>query len=193
MRRFLLATSLAAVLPMAAQEHPAPRFAVFIPQQVISQSVRAKKVFADLEVLNKSLSDKLRTKAEELQRMEQQIKSPGLSDEGRAKLEREFQDLQLAFKRVQEDSQKEFAAAQQRTFGQFQQEVKPLLDAVAKEWKLHVVMQYQEGLFLSVDEAWLLAFSQEVAKRYDAKYANGEPAAPAAKPASKPAPKPAKK
>ena len=112
MRRFLLATSLAAVLPMAAQEHPAPRFAVFIPQQVISQSVRAKKVFADLEVLNKSLSDKLRTKAEELQRMEQQIKSPGLSDEGRAKLEREFQDLQLAFKRVQEDSQKEFAAAQ---------------------------------------------------------------------------------
>lgn len=188
MRRLLLSLAAAMALPVLAQD-AAPRFAFFIPDQVMQNSVRAKKVMAELEVLNKTLSDKLRAKAESLQASEQQLKSPGLSEAGRAKLQKDLQEGEGAFKRLQEDSQLEFRKAQDRVFGQFQQEIKPILDELAREQKLHVIFQYQQGMVIPVDEKWLLSFSLELARRYDAKFegpgAKPAPEKPAAKPALK--------
>ena len=82
---------------------------------------------------------------------------------------------------------------------QFQQELSPLVEQLAKEQKLQLVLTYQPGLVAFADQAWILGFTDELGKRYDAKYATGAPApasvpapAPAApKPGAKPAPKPA--
>lgn len=189
MRRLLAALALTLALPALAQDPGGVRFAVFIPQQVISSSARAQKVFAELNARGNTLQSQLGTRVEEMKKLEQQLKSPALSEEGRAKIQREFQDGEIALKRMQEDSQVELQKLQQKAFGQFEEEIAPLLTEVAKEWKLQVVMQYQNGLFLKVDEAWLLAFSNEIAKRYDAKFEGGAKPAPASKPAA--APKPA--
>ena len=190
MRRFLTALALVAAIPVVAQE-PITRFGVFAPQRVIETSVRAKKVFAELEVLNKTLTEKLKFKGEEMQKLEQQIKSPALSEEGRAKLQREFQDGELGFKRLQEDSQAEFQKAEQKAMGQFNQEIGPILLELAKELKLQMLFQFNQQIMIPVDVAAISSFSDELAKRYDKKFEGGVPAAdkPATeKPAVKAAP-----
>lgn len=189
MRRILASLALAAVIPAAAQE-PITRFGVFAPQRVIETSVRAKKVFAELEVLNKTLTEKIKGKGEELQGLDQKIKSPAMSDEGRAKLQREFQDGELAFKRLQEDSQAEFQKAEQKATAQFNQEIGPILLDLAKELKLQMLFQWNQNIMIPVDAAAIASFSDELAKRYDKKFESGAPA-PEGKPAAKPAPKPA--
>lgn len=191
MRRFITVLALAAAIPVLAQE-PITRFGVFAPQRVIETSVRAKKVFAELEVLNKTLTEKLKGKGEEMQKLEQQIKSPALSEEGRAKLQREFQDGELGFKRLQEDSQAEFQKAEQKAMGQFNQEIGPILMELAKDLKLQMLFQFNQQIMIPVDAAAVSSFSDELAKRYDKKFEGGAPAAEkpaAAKPASKPAAK----
>ena len=195
MRLLLASLALAAVIPAAAQE-PITRFGVFAPQRVIETSVRAKKVFAELEVLNKTLTERLKAKGEELQKLDQQIKSPAMAEEGRAKLQREFQDGELAFKRLQEDSQAEFQKSEQKATAQFNQEIGPILLDLAKELKLQMLFQWNQQIMIPVDAAAVASFSDELAKRYDKKFETGTPAAEkpasAAKPASttKPAPKP---
>ena len=69
---------------------------------------------------------------------------------------------------------------------QFQTEISPLVEELAKEQKLQVVLTFQPGLVAYADPTWIVAFSDEVARRYDAKY---EPNGAAAKPGA--APKPA--
>jgi len=186
-----LALAALALLPVRAQD--APRFAYFIPEQVVQSSVRAKQVFAELEVAQKNLSERVKVKAEELQKMEQQLKSPGLSDEGRARIQRDLQDGETSFKRLREDSEAEFRKVQEKCFGQFNQEVRPIIDALAKEQKLQAVMNFQAAGIVYAEDGWLVAFSTEVAKRYDAKYAAGAAPAEKAPAAAKPAAKPAKK
>ncbi len=187
MRRILALLALPSMVVLLAQE-AAQKIVFFMPGQVISTSVRAKKVLAELEVTTKTLNDKLKVKVDELQKLEQQLKSPGLSDEGRAKLQRDLQDGELVARRLQEDSQAELRKVQEKCLGQFQNEVRPIIEALAKEIKATYVLNFQDGMLSYADEAVLMQFSTEVAKRYDQKYEGG---ASAEKPAPKPAPKPA--
>jgi len=192
MRKTLSLLALSAAIPVMAQEPPAPKFAVVIPDYILSQSARGKLVTAELESVGKTLNERLRVKGEELQKMAQQLKSPGISDEGRARIQRDIQDGEIALKRAQEDAQKEFNAAREKVNRAYQQEVRPIVEALAVEWKLNLLFNYQEGLFQYADEAWITAFSKEVIKRYDAKYPTPGGPAPAPKPAKAPS-KPAKK
>ena len=191
MRRFLAPLAVVLSLPVLAQD-VAPRFAIFSAEQVAGNTTRGKKIFADLETLGKSLQDRINVKVDELKKVDQQIKSPGLSDEGRAKLQRELQDGDLALKRIQEDSQQEFEKTKQKAMKTFMEEVEPIIKEVAKEQKLQVVLSYQPGMLAWAEEAWLSGFTSEVAKRFDSRAAAGpapKPAAPTAKPPA-PAAKP---
>ena len=63
------------------------------------------------------------------------------------------------------------------------------MEELAKEQKLQLVLTYQPGLVAYADQEWVLAFTDEVGKRYDAKFATpGDAAKPAPKPAAKPKP-----
>ena len=183
---------LAAVFSLAAQEAPIPRIAVFVPDQLIQKSVRGRQLFAELEVTKKNLEERLKAKAEEGQRLTAQLQSPSLSDSGKEQIQKQLRDTDYEFKKLQEDSQGEFQKVQQKVFGQFQQEVGPIVDAVAKEQKVQLVLQYSQGMIAYGEEGWMLTFTNEVAKRYDAKFASTTaPAAAPEKPAPKPTAKPA--
>lgn len=186
MRRILPAFLAVASLSLCAQE--APRFALFSVGQLIDRSVKARKIFTEFEVTKKNLEEKLKAKSEEGQKMQQQLQSGSLSDEGRDKLQKQLRDLEFEFKKLQEDSQAELQKVQNKVFGELQQVVGPIVDQVAKEQKLQFVLNDGAQQIISwSDKAWATAFTDEVAKRLDA---SGD--APAAKPAaSKPAAKPA--
>jgi Skp family chaperone for outer membrane proteins len=187
MRRILAALAVVLALPVLAQD--APRIAIFSPDQVAGNTKRGKQIFTDLEALGKTLQERINVKVEELKKVDQQLKSPGLSEEGRAKLQRELQDGDLALKRIQEDSQQEFEKTKQKAMKTFMEEVEPIIKDVAREMKLHAVLTYQPGMLAWADDSWLNTFTTEVAKRFDERAA-AKPGAPAAKPAA-PAAKPA--
>lgn len=193
--RLLTTLALAASLVLPATAQDSPKIAFFVLDHVVQNSVRAKKVFAEMEVVGKNLQDRLQSRGEQLKQKAKQMESPSLSDEGRAKLQREMQDEEIAFKRMQEDSQSQFNKVRDQAFATFQKEIDPVLRETAKELKLQIVLNYQQGMLAYGDDVWMLSFSSEVAKRYDAKYEAGAEKAPKAaeKPAEKPAPKPAKK
>lgn len=190
MRRTLAALALVLSLPVLAQD-AAPRFAIFSADSVAGGTARGKKMFSELEALGKTLQERISARVEELKKVDQQLKSPGLSDEGRAKLQRELQDGDLGLKRLQEDSQQEFEKAKSKVMKTFMDEVEPVVKEVAKEMKLQVVLAYQPGLLAWAEDAWLTSFTNEVSKRFEAR--GGAPAAaPAPKSAAPKAPAPKK-
>jgi Skp family chaperone for outer membrane proteins len=209
MRRLLSCLALAASVSLLAQDAPAPRAAAdsaqprsafFVPDYLLKISVHARKLYVEIEVTEKNLQDKLQAKAAEMQQAQQQLQSPGLAPEGREALQKQMRDLEFEGKKLQEDSQAEYNKVRTRVMTQLRTEVTPIVETVAKERKLQVVYQYTEGLVAYADDEWLINFTTEVAKRFDAKYEPGsvtgavkpagavKPTAPAAhKPAAKPA------
>lgn len=184
---------LTAACTLSAQD-VAPRIGMLVPDRVIEKTVRGRKLFSELDSLKKTLSDKIQAKRAEIQKLGSQLQSPSISEGGKEAIQKQLRDLDFEDKKLQDDSQTEFQRTQQRIVTQFQQEITPLVDEVAKEQKLQLVLTFQPGLVAYADQTWIVAFSDEVAKRYDAKYAGAAgtaPAAPAAKPAAiKPTTKP---
>ena len=195
MRPLRMLLCLTAALALTAQDTQ-PRIGMLVPDRVVESSARGRKLFTELDTLKKTLSDKLQAKGNEIQKLSSQLQSPSMSETGKETLQKQLRDLDFENKKLQEDSQAEFQKTQQRIVTQFQKELAPFVDALAKEEKLQLVLQYQPGLVAYADQAWLLSFSDEVARRYDAKYepnaAKPAVAAPAKPAATKPAvtPKP---
>jgi len=169
----LLAATLFAI-PAIAQD--APRFAVFNPVYLVENTAQGKRVFAEAQTLGKRLTDTIKAKVDELQKMEQQMRSSSISEEGRSKIARELEDGRIAFNRMQEDSREQFQRVEQAAMQQFQSEIAPIVEAVAKEQKLQFIMQVSEAIVWA-DPAWINKFTEEVAKRYDAAFSSGAPAA----------------
>jgi Skp family chaperone for outer membrane proteins len=166
---------------------------MLVPDRVIDKTARGRKLFSELDGLKKTLGDKIQAKRAEIQKLGSQLQSPSISEAGKENIQKQLRDLEFEDKKLQDDSQAEFQKTQQRVVTQFQQEITPLVEEVAKEQKLQLVLTFQPGMVAYADQTWIVAFSDEVAKRYDAKYepkAAAAPAKPATKPATKPAAKP---
>ncbi|MBS1766994.1 MAG: OmpH family outer membrane protein [Acidobacteria bacterium] len=177
MRRSILAfAALAIAIPAVAQQaQPATqsvidKFAVLVPQRVIEQSGHCRKLFAGLELQRKQWQDKLEAKAGEGQAVQKQLQATGLSDEGKDRLQKQLRDLQYDFNKMQEDAKADMEKAQSKASGQFNQDVGPVLEEISKEKGLQAVIQYSPGLFAYLNEQAALSFSDEVAKRVDAKF-----------------------
>ena len=176
MRRSLIALTAAAALalPAIAQQPAAQsvidKFAVLVPERVIDQSGHCRKLFSGLKMESEQWQEKLQAKAAEGQQLQKQLQATGLSDEGKEKLDKQLRDLQYDFKKMQEDAQASVDKAKQKAGGQFNKDVSPILEEIAKEKGLQAVIQYNPGLFAYLDEQAAISFSDEVAKRVDAKF-----------------------
>lgn len=189
----LIAPSLAALClsaalstPAAAQE--APRFAFFSINQLVRSSKKAGAIFSELEITGKTLQEKLQSKGQELQTLQQQLNSPSLDPEKKEALAKKFRDVEFDAKKMQEDSQGEYQRVEKKVGEAITKLAAPIVEQLAKEQKLQMVFSDQAVQILSwADQDWLKAFTAEIAKRLDASEGSA-PAASAPKPA---APKPA--
>lgn len=190
MKRMFTALLLAFALPLAAQEsakqEPPTRFAFFTVGLLVQHSTKAKAIFSELENLQKSLNDALKAKGAEGQKIQQQLQGSTLSEQGRDALKKQLRDIEIDYKKLQEDSQEQFGKVQQKVMGQIFQQVGPLIETLAKERKLQVVLSGESAqagqLIHWADEKWVQEFTLEIARRLDASPA----AAAAAKPAAVP-------
>lgn len=189
--RTFLFVSLVSLITVAqeASSDATPRLAMFIPQQVLQSTTRGKKLLSEFQVVEKNWTDKMEAKQKEGQDLQKQLTSASIDDAAKEKINRQLRDLEFDFKKMQEDAQAEVGKAQQKIQVQFNNEITPIVETIAKERKLQMILNYQQGLYTIFDTAWGLDFTNEVAKRYDAALAD-KPAAPKTPaPASAPAKK----
>jgi len=185
-----LCLSAALVTPVAAQE--APRFAFFSINQLVRSSKKAGAIFSELEITGKNLQEKLQAKGQELQTLQQQLNSPSIDPDKKEALVKKLRDVEFDAKKMQEDSQGEYQRVEKKVGEAITKIAAPIVEQLAKEQKLQMVLSDQAVQILSwADQEWLKAFTTEVAKRLDATE-GAAPAAPAPKPAAS-APKPAAK
>jgi Skp family chaperone for outer membrane proteins len=192
MKRLMTALLLVLALPLAAQnavkQEASPRFAFFTLGILVQKSAKAKKTFSELETLQKSLNDSLQAKAAEGQKIQQQLQGASLTDQGRDTLKKQLRDIEIDYKKMQEDSQEKFNKVQQKVLGEIFQVANPIIDQLAKEQKLQVVLSGESAqagqLVQWADDKWIQEFTLEVARRMDA-----APAAPALAPAKPLVPK----
>jgi Skp family chaperone for outer membrane proteins len=177
MRPLHVLLCLTAAFTLSAQES-APRIGMLVPDRIIENTSRGRRLFSELEALKKTLGERIQAKRAEIQKLSGQLQSPSISDAGKETIQKQLRDLDFEEKKLQDDSQMEFQRTQQRVVTQFQQELSPLVEELAKEQKLSLVLTWQPGLVAFVDQNWLLTFTDEVGRRYDAKYPASAPLTP---------------
>ena len=188
-----------------------PKIAVIDMQQISAESVLGKSYASKIEGLENEIKNEGTKKQGELQKMDAAIKalqdelekqgtvlSPEAADKKKQDIVKRQRDRQAFLEDGQADLQrmKERAEAQAQAMNaEFQQRIKPAIDAVAKEKGIDILLTSQVAL--TMNQAYdiskeIIAKADEAAKTAAA----AAPAAPAAKPAGpvpaapKPAPSP---
>jgi len=188
-----------------------PKIAVIDMQQISAESVLGKSYATKIEGLENEIKSEGTKKQGELQKMDAAIKSlqdeldkqgsvlsPEAADKKRQDIVKRQRDRQAFLEDGQADLQrmKERAEAQAQAMNaEFQQKLKPAIDAVAKEKGIDILLTSQVALLMNAAydiSKDIIAKADEAAKTAAA----AAPAAPAAKPAGpvpaapKPAPSP---
>jgi outer membrane protein len=199
MKRFLftVAASLAAVTVLAqAPSAPAGgplKIGVINVERLVQESALGKEAFNRVKRLNdqkKEEGDKL---SKELRDMEQKLADQGsaLAEDKRDALQKSYQEKAIAFKRFQDDANRDLEAAQKKELGELERRVFPVINQVGKERGYTVVFnKFQSGLVYADDS---VDITDEVLKVFNTTVAvpAAKPADGAAKPAAAAAPKPA--
>jgi outer membrane protein len=162
-----------AMPPPATQAPPRPfpegaKIAYIDIQAVASNSVDGKAATARIQELTKKKSAEIteKNKALESAKTKQQTQLSVMNDSARLQLEKEIDKLQREVQFMQQEAQSEGQALQAELQVDFQRKLNPILDAVAKEKGLHLLINIADSGAVWVDTG--LDLTQEVIKRLDA-------------------------
>lgn len=206
MKRFVfsVAASLVAVAAFA-QGAAAPaasspgtyRIGVINVERLVQESALGKEAFSRVKKLNDQKKDEGDKLSKELRDMEQKLADQGsaLADDKREALQKTYQEKAIAFKRFQDDANRDLEAAQKKELGELERRVFPVINQVGKEKGFTLIFnKFQSGLVYADDavditDDVLKIFNTTVA--VPAAKATDGAAAKSAPPAAKPAPAPA--
>jgi outer membrane protein len=158
----------------AAAPQPPPPFPAgakigFInPQAIFQQSVDGKAALARVQALIQKKQKEGEEKAKLLQGNQQKLQTSGsvMNEAARAQLEKEIDREQKEIERFQQDAQTEINELQQELQNEFLKKVNPLLDQVANEKGLQLVLNAD-----TAGIAWAnmgLDLGPEIVKKLDA-------------------------
>jgi outer membrane protein len=177
------------------------RMAFLDLQRIAAESTEGKAASSKVQALTQKKSAELQDKTKALQGNQQKLQQGGavLNDAARAQTQKEIDRLTVEIDRFQEDANAEVQELQQSLQADFQEKLRPVVDAVVKELAIGLLFSAGDAGAIYVDPS--LDITGEVIKRFDSgKYvaapkpaappATGKPAAPApstAKPTTPPA------
>ena len=152
-------------------------------QRVASESAEGKVATGKVQALTQKKSAELKDKTSQLQANQQKLQQGGtvLNDAARAQATKEVDRLTVEIDRFQQDANAEVQELQQQLQGEFQEKLRPILDAMVKELKIGLLFSMGDAGAIFVDQS--LDITPDVIKRFDA----AKPAAPAAPSTAKPA------
>jgi len=143
-----------------AQPQPTPqptgagittKIAVIDIDRVASQSESGKALFQRLKEENDKLSAEKNRREQEVRDMQAKMTSEILSADARERLQREIQRKTTDIQRWLEDAQREFQEKQQAGEEEFQKKLAPVVEAVAKENSIGLILRATPGLTFILD------------------------------------------
>ncbi|HEY7369018.1 MAG TPA: OmpH family outer membrane protein [Thermoanaerobaculia bacterium] len=194
----VLAASVAA--PLLAQD-PAPanpsssgvRVAIIDVQRLVMQSAPGKEATGRLQKMANGKKEEADRLTKELKDLEQKITDQGasLAEDKREQLQRTYTEKATAFKRFQEDAQKELDREQKKELAELEKRVMPVIQQVGREKGYSLVFNKFEAGLLYADET--ADITEDVLKRFNTTVAVPAKPAPAATNDASKAPTPAPK
>jgi outer membrane protein len=180
----LSAPAFAQVAAVAAAPQAPLRMAFVDLQRVAAESNQGKALSAKVQALTQKKTAELAEKNKALQANEQKLQQGGavLSADVRAQAQKEVDRLTVEIDRFQQDANAEVQELQQQLQAEFQEGLRPILDAVVKELAIGLLFSWSDAGAIFVDPS--LDVTAEVMKRFDS-------AKPASTSGAKPAPAPA--
>jgi outer membrane protein len=148
---------------------PAGAKVAFInPQAILQNSVDGKAAIARINALIQKKQKEGEDKAKLLQGNQQKLQTSGsvMNESARSQLEKEIDRQQKEIERFQQDAQAEINDLQQEVQNEFLKKVNPVLEQVAKEKGVEIVLNAEAQIF-----AWAnmgLDLSPDIVKKLDA-------------------------
>ena len=175
------------------RRHPL-RMAFLDLQRIAAESTEGKAASSKVQALTQKKSAELQDKTKALQGNQQKLQQGGavLNDAARAQTQKEIDRLTVEIDRFQEDANAEVQELQQSLQADFQEKLRPVVDAVVKELAIGLLFSAGDAGAIYVDPS--LDITGEVIKRFDSgKYVDGGRSRlrPTAKPAAGTPPAPA--
>ena len=179
--RLLLAVALAAVsaaAPLAAQA-PAPtaagmRVAVIDVQRILMDSAPGKDTLARLKQLQDRKLAEAKTQQDEINALRQKINDGRLSltEDKLAEMEKQAEDKVIAFRRFQDDADRELQKARDAAFDDIEKRVLPIINQVGNEGGYTMIFnKFGSGLVYASDK---IDITGQVIERFNAGAAKGK-------------------
>jgi outer membrane protein len=163
--------------PPASQTAPAPtpkpfpegaRIAYISLQYIASNSVEGKAATAKIQEFTKKKQAELQDKQKALEALRNKLLQGGtvMSDQARNQMEKDIEKQNRELQYAQQDAQAEQTQLTNELQQDFQTRLNPIIDAVAQEKGLHMVLSIDDSGAVWVNTG--LNLSAEVMKRLDA-------------------------
>jgi outer membrane protein len=164
--------------PAVAAQPPAPfpvgaKVAFINPQRIFQESAEGKAALTRVQALIQKKQNEGAEKQKQLQANQTKLQTSGavMNEAARSQLEKEIEKQQVEGQRFQQDAQAEINELQQEVQNDFIKKVTPVIDQVAKEKGLQLVLDANNSGLAWWDAG--LDLSSDVIKKLDSK-----PAAP---------------
>lgn len=157
---------LAAPAASGAQSLEPTRVAVIDIDRIAQESAKGQAMFTELQAMQEEILRGRQTREQEIRDLTNRAGSQLLSAEARADLTRDIERKQTDLQRWLEDQQREFNEKQTTGFQALEQELGPVVEEVARERNIQLILRVTPGLTFIMDAA--LDISGEVITRFNA-------------------------
>ena len=158
--------------PQAAPVPPRPfpegaKIAFINIPRIAAESVEGKTSTAKVNALREKKLAELNAKNKQLETAQQKLNSGGLlSEEARAATQKDVERLQVEIQRLQQDAEAEMQDLQQQLQLDFQRKLSPIIQQIATEKQLHLLLSQTDAGMVWADTG--LDLTAEIIKRFDA-------------------------
>ncbi|HYB52494.1 MAG TPA: OmpH family outer membrane protein [Thermoanaerobaculia bacterium] len=154
--------------PAAAAAPAGPlKIAVINVDRLVTDSALGKEAFARVKKVADQKKEEGEKLTKELREMEQKLADQGasLADDKKDALQKQYQEKAIAFKRFQDDAQRQLDEAQKKELEELQKRVMPVISQIGKERGFTLIFnKYQSGLVYADDGSDI---TDEVLKRFN--------------------------
>lgn len=167
-----LALALGAVALVAAPQPAAAQGAVKVAvidvQRLVTDSVAGKEALARLKKLQDDKIAEGKAKQDEIEALRKKLNEGRLSlaDDKIAELEKQLEEKVTAFRRFQEDAERELNKSRDTSFAEIERKVSPIIEAAGREGGYTLIFnKFQSGLVFAVESADI---TDQIVQRFDA-------------------------
>ena len=163
---------LAAPSAFALQTAEPTRVAVIDIDRIAQESARGQAMFTELQSMQEEILRGRQSREQEIRDLTNRAQSQLLSAEARADLTRDIERKNTDLQRWLEDQQRSFNDSQTTGFASLEQALGPVVEEVARERNIQLILRVTPGLTFIMDPA--LDISAEVITRFNALADGGE-------------------